>query len=205
MEKFSLFPFLSGFYAKFIRYLIDSPADLCYNAVRYLTNHTGETMPTIEEDILGMMRRLNAMSRRHPKQNEPDLPTPPPDGEPGDVPPPPQPKKNHGRGRLAAMLMDNGPMAQSQLAAHLGIRPQSLSELICKAEADGLVTRRQSEEDKRQTIVSLTEKGRSNVESFRSAHKKHAEDFLSPLTEEEKLQLASALKKLIEARKEQED
>lgn len=161
-------------------------------------------MPTLEEEILGMLRRLNAMSRRHPKQNDPDLP-PPPDGEPGDAPPPMPEKKHQGRGRLVALLMDNGPMAQSQLAAHLGIRPQSLSELICKVEADGMVSRRQSEEDKRQTIVSLTDKGRANVESFRSAHKKHAEDFLSPLTEEEKLAFASVLRKLIDARTERED
>ncbi|MBQ8334438.1 MAG: MarR family transcriptional regulator [Clostridia bacterium] len=158
-------------------------------------------MPTLEEEILGKLRRLNAMSRRHPKQNDPELPPPPE----GDAPPPEPEKKNHGRGRLVALLMDNGPMAQSQLAASLGIRPQSLSELIGKVEADGMVTRRQSEEDKRQTIVSLTEKGRANVETFRAAHKKHAEEFLAPLTEEEKQQFSDLLKKLIDARKEQED
>lgn len=166
-------------------------------------------MQTLEEEILGMMRRLNAISRRQTKQQEPEMPPPPPmNGEPGEFPPPPPPepgKKNHGRGRLVALLMDNGPMIQSQIAARMGIRPQSLSELICKAEADGMVTRRQSEEDKRQTIVSLTEKGRANVETFRSAHKQHAQDFLAPLTDDEKQQLASVLHKLIDARKEQED
>ena len=200
MVKFLFFPFLSAFCVKFIRYLIDNGANPCYNTIRYLTKRTGGIMPTIDEDILGMLRRLNAMSRRRPKPNDPDLP--PADSEPGDTPPE---KKTHGRGRLVALLMDNGPMAQSQLAAHLGIRPQSLSELICKVEADGMVSRRQSEEDKRQTIVSLTDKGRASVESFRSAHKKHAEEFLSPLTEEEKLAFSSILRKLIDARTERED
>jgi len=158
-------------------------------------------MPTLDEEILGMLRRFNAMSRRHPKQQDH---VPPADGETGVVPPEPE-NKTHGRGRLIALLMDNGPMAQSQIAAHLGIRPQSLSELICKVEADGLVTRRQSAEDKRQTIVSITEKGRANVESFRCAHKKHAEELFAPLTEEEKLALASALRKIIDARKEREN
>ena len=101
--------------------------------------------------------------------------------------------------------MDNGPMAQSQLAAQLGIRPQSLSELIGKVEADGLVTRHQSAEDKRQTIVSLTEKGRANVETFRRAHRQHAAEFLSPLTDEEKQQFSAILRKLMDARKEQEN
>ncbi|MBQ2727213.1 MAG: MarR family transcriptional regulator [Clostridia bacterium] len=159
-------------------------------------------MKTQEEEILGMLRRLNAISRR---QTKPESPAPM-NGETGELPPPSEPdKKSHGRGRLVALLMDNGPMVQSQLAAQLGIRPQSLSELICKVEADGMVTRRQSEEDKRQTIVSLTEKGKASVESFRSAHRKHAQDFLAPLTDEEKHQLSEILRKLIDARKEQED
>ncbi len=161
-------------------------------------------MKTLEEEILGLIRRLNAISRRQTKPESP----PPMNGDMGEFPPPPPPepgKKNPGQGRLVALLMDNGPMAQSQLAAQLGIRPQSLSELICKVEADGMVTRRQSEEDKRQTIVSLTEKGQANVETFRRAHRQHAEEFLAPLTDEEKQQIAIILRKLMEARKEQED
>jgi len=159
-------------------------------------------LKTLEEEILGMLRRLNAISRRQTKPEPP----PPMNGETGELPPPPEPeKKSHGRGRLVALLMDNGPMAQSQLAAQLGIRPQSLSELICKVEADGMVTRRQSEEDKRQTIVSLTEKGRASVETFRHAHRQHAEEFLSPLTDEEKQQFSVILRKLMDARREQED
>ena len=64
MVKFLFFPFLSAFYVKFIRYLIDNGANPCYNTIRYLTKRTGGIMPTIDEDILGMLRRLNAMSRR---------------------------------------------------------------------------------------------------------------------------------------------
>ena len=168
-------------------------------------------MKTLEEEILGMIRRLTAISRR---QTKPDVP--PPNDETGDLPPndemgkfpppPPEPgKKNHGQGRLVALLLDNGPMPQSQLAAQLGIRPQSLSELICKVEADGLVSRKQSEEDKRQTIVSLTDKGRAGVETFRQAHRQHAAEFLSPLTDEEKQQIAVILRKLMDARREQEN
>lgn len=158
-------------------------------------------MKTLEEEILGMLRRLNAISRR---QTKPE-PHPALNCDPGDSAPPEPEKKSHGRGRLVALLMDNGPMAQSQLAAQLGIRPQSLSELIGKVEADGLVTRHQSAEDKRQTIVSLTEKGRANVETFRRAHRQHAEEFLSPLTYEEKQQFSAILRKLMDARKEQEN
>lgn len=157
-------------------------------------------MKTLEEEILGMIRRLTAISRR---QTKPEVP--PQNSETAELPQPESGKKNHGQGRLLALLMDNGSMPQSQLAAQLGIRPQSLSEMICKVEADGKVIRRQSEEDKRQTIVTLTDKGRAGVETFRQAHQKHAEEFLAPLTDEEKQQIAVILRKLMDARKEQED
>lgn len=154
-------------------------------------------MQTQDEEILVLMRRLNAISRRQTR--------PPAADESGECPPHEPENRNHGRGRLVAMLMDNGPMVQSRIAERMGIRPQSLSELIAKAESDGMVTRRQSEEDKRQTIVTLTEKGRESVESFRCAHRQHAEEFLAPLTDEEKQQLLSVLRKLMEARKGQKD
>ena len=108
------------------------------------------------------------------------------------------PPHEHGRGRMMSFLADEGDMNQAQLAAYLGIRPQSLTEVIAKAEADGLVSRRQSEEDKRQTIISLTEDGKTRVSEFRKAHKQHAEEFLAKLDCEEKQNLYVILKKLTE-------
>lgn len=151
-------------------------------------------MQTLEEEILGMLRQLNALSKRGKNP-----PGPPPPDENGMTPPPPP--KEHGRGRLMGLLADMGEMNQCHIASHLEIRPQSLSELLSKMENDGLISRRQSEEDKRQTIVSLTDLGRERVDGFRCAHKQHAAEFLSPLSEIEKQQLAEILKKLIESKK----
>lgn len=151
---------------------------------------------TKEEDILHAIRRLEAMSRRKPNEEPP-----PPDAAPGEMPPPPPPR-NQGRGRMLAVLNDSGAMSQSQLAAHLNIRPQSLSELLTKAEAEGLVERHQSEEDKRQTIVSITEVGRARVAGFREAHRMRAMEFCAPLTDEEKDALKDMLEKLIQAKSE---
>lgn len=146
---------------------------------------------TREEDILHALRRLEAMSRRGPRPHN--------ERQPDDAPPP-EPPRQHGRGRMMAVLNDNGAMSQSQLAARLEIRPQSLSELLAKAESEGLVTRKQSEEDKRQTIVSLTDEGKARVAGFRDAHRRRAEEFLSPLDEEEKKTLSEILNKLIDAK-----
>lgn len=147
---------------------------------------------TLDEDILHALRRLEAMSRRGAKV--------PHEMRQDDTPPPPEPPRHHGKGRMMAVLNDNGAMSQTQLAAHLEIRPQSLSELLTKAESEGLVIRKQSEEDKRQTIVSLTDEGREKVNGFREAHRKRAEEFFAPLTEEEKIMLSKILNKLIEAK-----
>lgn len=157
-------------------------------------------MKTIEVEIVRMLGRLNALSRRGP-----NLP-PPPEARDGEIPPPPPEggPRGQGRGRMLGLLLDRGEMSQSQLACHLGIRPQSLSEMLAKTEADGMIERRQSTEDKRQTIVSLTEIGKSRVETFREVHRKHAEEFLNPLTDEEKNALAEILRKLIDAKKEEE-
>ena len=94
------------------------------------------------------------------------------------------------------ILADRGPMSQAKLAEYLDIRPQSLSEMLFKMEGDGLVTRRQSEEDRRQTLVSLTDSGRARVEAFRESQRRHAEEFLAPLSEEERRTLAALLEKL---------
>ncbi len=164
-------------------------------------------MKTIEEEIIRMLGRLNALSKRGSNPPPPPPPMEARDGEniPPPPPPPDQPPRGQGRGRMLGLLLDHGEMSQSQLASHLGIRPQSLSEMIAKTEADGMIVRRQSTEDKRQTIVSLTEIGRSRVKTFREVHQKRASEFLEPLTAEEKNTLAEILHKLIEAKKDEND
>ena len=133
----------------------------------------------LNEEIVRELRKLNAMSRR----GRPEVPE-------GEV------RREHGRGRSMGILADRGPMSQAKLAEYLDIRPQSLSEVICKMESDGIVMRRQSEEDRRQTIVSLTEAGVARVEAFREFQRRHAEEFLAPLSIEERKMFASLLARL---------
>ena len=146
-------------------------------------------MKTIEVEIVRMLSRLNALSRRGPTSPPTEVPEAP---------------RGQGRGRMLGLLHDHGEMSQSQIASLLGIRPQSLSEMLAKAETDGVIVRRQSTEDKRQTLVSLTELGQSRVETYRENYRRQAEEFLDPLTDEEKNTLAELLHKLIDAKKENE-
>lgn len=111
---------------------------------------------TKDEEIMGMLRKLNAMSRRSRPPH--DVPPPPM----GEMMPPPPPRE-HGRVRLMNMLKENGELSQKEIAEKLDIRPQSLSELLVKMESDGFISRRQDKDDKRVIVVALTEKGEEQL------------------------------------------
>ena len=67
---------------------------------------------------------------------------------------------SRGQGRILAMLKIQPEIATKELAYLLGIRQQSLNELLNKLEKNGYVERKPSEADKRVMIVHLTEKGK---------------------------------------------
>jgi len=67
--------------------------------------------------------------------------------------------RSEGQGRVLAALKANGPMKTRDLSGLLGIRSQSLNELLTKLESGGYIERKHSPDDKRVIIASLTEKG----------------------------------------------
>lgn len=66
----------------------------------------------------------------------------------------------HGQGRVLALLKIQPEIGTKDLAYLLGIRQQSLNELLRRLEKGGYVERKSSDEDRRVTIVHLTEKGK---------------------------------------------
>lgn len=67
---------------------------------------------------------------------------------------------HYGQGRVLAFLKLQPGIATKDLAYLLGIRQQSLNELLNRLEQGGYVERRPSEEDRRVMIVHLTDKGK---------------------------------------------
>ena len=65
-----------------------------------------------------------------------------------------------GQGRVLAMLRIQPEISSKDLAYLLGIRQQSLNELLNKLEKKGYVTRVPSETDRRVMLVRLTEQGK---------------------------------------------
>jgi DNA-binding MarR family transcriptional regulator len=66
-----------------------------------------------------------------------------------------------GQGRVLALLKIQPQISTKDLTYLLGIRQQSINELLNKLEKGGYVERKPSEGDKRIMIVHLTEKGRT--------------------------------------------
>lgn len=100
----------------------------------------------------------------------------------------------HGQGRVLRLLALQSPTTQKELGYLLGIRPQSLAEQLSRLEEAGLVKRHPNPADRRTSIVELTEKGREAIE----AQEKISEaDPFAVLSDEEKLQFAALLDRVI--------
>ena len=66
-------------------------------------------------------------------------------------------------------IMEPG-VTQLQLVKAARLKPPTVSVTLQKMEKDGLVTRRSNENDLRQTLVFLTDKGKAINESIRASH-----------------------------------
>lgn len=70
---------------------------------------------------------------------------------------------NVARWRLLSVAQIVGTCSQSDLTARTTIGPAAVTRILKDFERDGLITRETSSEDARQTLVTLTEKGRRLV------------------------------------------
>ncbi len=105
----------------------------------------------------------------------------------------------HGQGRVLAALKKTGPITAKELGYILGIRQQSLNELINKLEKNGLIVRSQAEEDRRSILIELTEEGNNASQSPRAEVGK----MFDVLSDAEKESFSASLDKVISSLKEE--
>ena len=101
-------------------------------------------------------------------------------------------------GRLMECAARNPGVSSRELCEFLDLRPSSLSEMLSRAEADGLITRSVDESDRRVQRVSLSPKGQRIVTEMETARSLDAQKKTSCLTEEEKEQFCALCDKLSE-------
>lgn len=105
-------------------------------------------------------------------------------------------KRRRGQERVLTMVAMQEGINQKDLAFLLGIRPQTLGEMLQKLEERGLVVRKKSETDARAIEVTLTDEGRLRAAEIAERRALAAADLFAVLTDGEKEQLASILDKL---------
>ena len=88
--------------------------------------------------------------------------------------------------------------APSASADALHIRSTSLSELLSKLERKGLVERTPVPDDKRSLIVSLTKEGAQKAKEYNRRRAKTRHKIMDHISDEEKRQFYSTLKKIKE-------
>ena len=88
-------------------------------------------------------------------------------------------------GRVLMILKDNDGVSPAELCEKMDVRPSSMSELLGRMEAHGLVERKENEADKRATKVLLTDKGREGVEKMASKFGAENEKLAACFTEDE--------------------
>lgn len=98
--------------------------------------------------------------------------------------------------RVLIILNESDHLTQKELTERLGIQPGSASEILSKLENAGLITRTQSEADRRTTDIRLTESGAIlAADAAEKRLRRHEEMFLC-LTAEEQETLLSLLEKI---------
>ncbi len=94
---------------------------------------------------------------------------------------------------ITYLACHDGHMTQRELQEHLDIKSGSLSEVLAKVEADGLIERTRSQEDRRLQEVRLTARGREQAKAYVEDRDRFETASLACLTDDERGQLLSLL------------
>lgn len=98
--------------------------------------------------------------------------------------------------RILMLLLENGPITQSELTEWIGIQPGSVSEVLGKLETAGLILRTPSKIDRRTADIRLTALGESAAEEAYAQRQVRHQQMFSGLSDEEKDTLLLLLEKV---------
>ena len=98
--------------------------------------------------------------------------------------------------RALRVLMRRGVMRLSELSDHLQIAARSTTEVVDALETRGLVERRPDPDDRRATLVALTEHGAGVLDAIRAARGTETERAFGRLSQTDRAHLARILRRL---------
>ena len=82
----------------------------------------------------------------------------------------------------------------AEIASELGLDAGYLSRILRRLERDGLVARRRSEEDARQSHLKLTRRGRTRFAALEDDSRAHVRGLLDPLSADARTRLTGAMR-----------
>lgn len=91
-----------------------------------------------------------------------------------------------GQGAVITTLAENGEMPQNRIAKIRKVSPATISVMIRRMEANGLVSRRTGETDAKVNLVSLTEKGMEAYNTMQLGLADKPQKVFANLSEEDK-------------------
>ena len=100
--------------------------------------------------------------------------------------------------RTLHVIEKKGGSTAGELCEALDVRPSSLSEMLSRMEANGLITRTPDEADRRQTRVSLTEAAAGILRTRREARQAAEKELTACFTEDEAKTFCELSRKLSE-------
>jgi MarR family 2-MHQ and catechol resistance regulon transcriptional repressor len=98
--------------------------------------------------------------------------------------------------RIMEALLHKGPLPVNTIGPKVFLTPGSISIAVDRLHKRGLVSRVDSETDRRVRVVDLTADGRALICKIFGAHAQHMEELAEVLTASERMKVAEALKKL---------
>jgi MarR family transcriptional regulator, 2-MHQ and catechol-resistance regulon repressor len=98
--------------------------------------------------------------------------------------------------RVLEVLLHKGPLPVNVIGPKVNLTPGSISVAVDRLYQRGLVSREDTPEDRRIRIVALTTEGRKLITRVFKAHEADMEQVVAPLSEAERVQLMTLLKKL---------
>jgi MarR family 2-MHQ and catechol resistance regulon transcriptional repressor len=97
--------------------------------------------------------------------------------------------------RVLEVLLHKGPLPVNTIGPKVFLTPGSISIAVDRLYERGLVSRVDSETDRRVKVVDLTAKGRRLISCVFEAHTTYLDELAADLTPSERLQLIKGLKK----------
>ena len=104
--------------------------------------------------------------------------------------------ESRGAGRLLRVLQENDGMSSRELADRMGIRPASLTEMLNRLEADGILTRQPDPADQRRNRIFIQEKGYVLLKKMKAVRQTEREHINKSMTLEEQEEFVALCEKL---------